>query len=179
MSGKLTLISSATASDSASVEFTSGIDSTYDEYVFYFVDVNPATDNVHFQMSASVNSGSSYGVTATTTFFRAFLREYGSAGSLSYIAGQDLAQSTNPVWLTSNQGNAADEISVGEIHLFNPSSTTYVKHFYARTGSMTYNNYSQDDFPAGYWNTTDNIDAIQFSMTSGNFDGVIHLFGIS
>ena len=176
--GNMVLLSTQTASNAASVSFTSGIDNTYRLYIFKFYNVNPATDNVQFQMTASVDGGSSYGVTATTTFFRAVLGEGDSGASLAYITAADLAQSASAVPLTTNQGNAADENSAGEIHLFNPSSTTYVKHFYVRTGGMSYNNYSQDDFCAGYWNTTDDIDAIQFSFSSGNVDAVIKMYGL-
>ena len=174
----MTLLATNSGTFSTTANFTSGIDNTYKLYIFKFYNVNPATDNVQFQMAASVDGGSSYGVDATTTFFRAVHGEDGSGGSEAYIAALDLAQADDPVPLTSNQGNAADENSAGEIHLFNPSNTTYVTHFYARTGGMAYNNYSQDDFCSGYWNTTDNIDAIQFSMSSGDMDAVIKMYGV-
>ena len=174
----MTLITTNTSSGAASSDFTTGIDSTYKLYIFKFYNVNPATDNVQFQMTASVDGGSSYGVAATTTFFRADHGEDDTQGTLAYVAPNDLAQSTSAVPLTSGQGNNTDENSAGEMHLFNPSSTTYVKHFLVQTNGMAYNNYLMDDFCAGYWNTTDDIDAIQFSMSSGNMDAVIKMYGV-
>ena len=179
MSGKLTLISSATASGSSSVEFTSGIDSTYDEYVFYFVDVNPATDGTHFRIGASTDGGSSYGVTKTTTWFYAIHDESDSSASLAYSTSVDLAQSTDPQIIAYSIGNGADECSSGELHLFNPASTTYVKHFYSRMNVYRSDDKTQDTFPAGYFNTTSAINAVKFNMLSGNFDGNIYMYGVS
>ena len=181
MSGKLTLISSATASDSASVEFTSGIDSTYDEYVFYFVDVNPATDAESFAFQVNASGQTGFNETMTTTTFRATHREADTAEVLEYDISKDQAQGTGYQLLSYYIGNAADECVVGELHLFNPASTTYVKHFYARTNCTLGgpNPQSQDYFTAGYINTTSAIDEIAFKMGSGNFDGQIHCFGVS
>ena len=178
MSGKLTLISSATASDSASVEFTSGIDSTYDEYVFYFVDVNPAS-NVVFQFNGSIDGGSNYNVTKTTTFFRAAHEESAAFAGLSYRVDDDLAESTAYQHLVPMVSSGTDEHCAGTLHLFNPSSTTYVKHFYSRIQTVYNHTYPIDCFAAGYFNTTSAIDAIDFKMSSGNFDGNIYLFGVS
>ena len=177
MSGKLTLISSATASGSSSVEFTSGIDSTYDEYVFYFVDVNPATDNVLFEFEGSVSG--SFGVTKTTTAYEVWHDEADTASGLNYVTGKDLAQSTDPQYLAWLVGNGADESCVGELHLFSPSSTSKVKHFYSKNQYNDKNNYSVNTYTAGYFNTTSAIDGTKFSMSSGNFDGNIYLFGVS
>jgi len=175
---KLTLISSATASGSASVEFTSGIDSTYDEYVFYFVDINPSTDNSHFRFDSSISG--TFGTTnKTTTWFNAFQTEANTGSGLSYDTGWDLAQSTNPQYLMANVGSGADESGAGELHLFNPSSTTFVKHFYARTQVYEKSNLSFDTFPAGYLNTTSAIDGIKFEMNQDNFSGNIYMFGAS
>jgi hypothetical protein len=176
---KLTLISSATASGSASIEFTSGIDSTYDEYVFYFVDINPATDSEVFMFQGSTNGGSSYGVTKTTTYFYTDHWENDAYANLGYVTGSDLAQSTAKQQIMRDIGNGADECGVGQMHLFNPSSTTYVKHFYSDCQIYEERNASDRSFVAGYFNTTSAIDAIQFTMSSGNFDGNIYLFGAS
>src|SRR6056300_802333 len=69
--GSLTHISKATASASASISFTSGIDSTYKEYVFYFVNMHPSTDGVKFLFNFSTDGGSTYNVTKTATNFYA------------------------------------------------------------------------------------------------------------
>lgn len=179
MSGKLTLISSATASGSANVSFTSGIDSTYDEYVFFFVDINPATDNVKFGFQGNVDGQSGFNETITSTAFNTYHSEDDASTSLSYQAVDDQAQGTGYQNISWELGNVADECSVGELHLFSPSSTTYVKHFYATTQMYNYHNLSREAFVAGYFNVTGAIDEIDFKMSSGNFDGNIYLYGVS
>ena len=178
--GSLTHISTATASSSASIEFTSGIDSTYKEYVFYWVNCHPSIDFTRLQFNLSTDSGSTYAVTKTTTSFRAFHDEADTDSALSYETGNDLAQSTGFQDLSDYNGNANDEASSGYLHLFNPSSTTFVKHFIANINSVQYSNYSINTFVAGYGNTTSAIDAVKFQMSSGNIDaGQILLFGVN
>jgi hypothetical protein len=181
--GGMKLISSQTASNSASISFTTGIDSTYKEYQFYFINIAPRTDNVQFQFNMSTDSGSNYNVTKTTTLFRAYHYEDGSSAGLDYILAGDLAQSTafQPLNQSTLFSNASDENLAGTMSLFNPSSTTYVKHF------IHNNNINIDDggfnanwnhYVAGYANTTSAINALQFKMSSGNIDGTILLYGI-
>jgi hypothetical protein len=181
--GKMTLLQTQTASSSASISFTSNIDSTYPIYVFKFINMHPATNRVRFQFNMSTDSGSNYNVTKTTTFFYAYHSESDSITSLQYFTDLDLAQSTSYQSLSAEIGNSNDESLSGELHLFNPSSTTFVKNFFSDTnikhdnashGKITINSKS-----AGYGNTTSAVDAIQFSMSSGNIDsGTIKLFGI-
>ena len=173
-----TLISTDTASNSALIEFTSGIDSTYDEYMFVFTDCNPASDNVDFEFNGSTDGGSAYDVTKTTTWFYASHSEAGTDPTLSYETTKDLAQSTAFQPLSFNTGNGADESCAGILHLFTPSNTTYVKHFYARTQSYRANDTSWDCFASGYMNTTSAVDAIQFTVGSGNFDAVVKMYGV-
>jgi len=173
-----TLISTSTASNSSSIDITSGIDSTYDEYMFVFTDINPATDNTDFVFLGSSNGGTGYGVTKTTTAFRAKHTEADST-SFGYLTGYDRAQSTDTQVLAYGVGSDSDESTAGIFHIFNPSSTTYVKHFYSRFSAYSASIETTDIFIAGYWNTTSAIDAVQFKMLSGNFDGVIQLYGIS
>jgi hypothetical protein len=178
--GSLTHISTATASASASIEFTSGIDSTYKEYIFFFKDIHPATDNVLFQFNLSTDSGSNYNVTKTTTHFSAVHNEADDAASLGYKTGLDLAQSTSFQTLVEEVGADNDQCLSGYLQLFNPSSTTFVKHFTARCNNYRRSNYSADHYTAGYCNTTSAVDAIQFKMSSGNIDaGQILLFGVN
>jgi len=178
--GSLTHISTATASSSASIEFTSGIDSTYKEYVFYFVNIHPAIDNVLFQFNLSTDSGSNYNVTKTTTHFSAVHNEADDAASLGYKTGLDLAQSTSFQTLVEEVGADNDQCLSGYLQLFNPSSTTFVKHFTARCNNYRRSNYSADHYTAGYGNTTSAVDAIKFQMSSGNIDaGQILLFGVN
>ena len=175
----MVFISSQTASASSSIEFTSGIDSTYDEYVFYFVNINPATDNTKFQFNLSIDGGSNYNVTKTTTFFRAQHRENGTGGTVDYNAGDDLAQGTGYQPLTETQGNGSDECAGGILYLYEPSSTTYVKQFHSRVQFNHGSDYSEDAYAAGYGNTTSAVNAISFNMASGNFDGTIKMYGIT
>ncbi len=181
-SGAMTLLSTQTASSSSTISFTSGIDSTYDVYVFKFIDIHLSTENGDFIFQGSTNSGSSYGVTLTTTYFQAQHDEAGNNASLQYVAGVDLAQSTSFQKLMRDNSVDNDESNVGTLTLYNPSSTTFVKHFLAKTTSIT----SEGDprclnaFISGYFNTTSAINGIQFKCSSGNIDsGVIKLYGIS
>ena len=180
--GSMVFISKQTASASASISFTSGIDSTYKEYIFYFKDIHPATDGVNFTFNGSDDtSGHSYDITKTTTAFRYYHGEDGSNGSMAYSSSTDLAQSTSDQRLNHGDqlGNGSDENFIGYLHLFNPSSTTFVKHFIAQTQMNSATNYSVGGNTAGYFNTTSAITAIQFKMSSGNIDsGDIILYGI-
>jgi hypothetical protein len=177
--GALTLLSTQTASSSASISFTSGIDSTYDSYVFKFINIHPATDNTDFMFNASIDNGSNYNVTKTTTTFQAYHNEAGNDQALNYDTSDDLAQSTNFQQLLKNLGTDNDQNSSGYMQLFNPSSTTFVKHFIANGNSYNYNDYSNNNFTAGYFNTTSAIDAVRFQMSSGNIDdGIIKLYGV-
>ena len=179
--GGLNLISTQTASSSSTISFTSGIDSTYKEYVFKFYDIHPATDSVDFVFNLSADSGSNYNVTKTTTYFRAWHSEAGDDTNLRYETGSDLAQGTGFQSLTnSDLGNGNDETCVGTLHLFDPSNTTFVKHFIVTTNTYHSSDYTFNSFIAGYGNTTSAIDAVQFKMDSGNIDsGTIKLYGVT
>ena len=174
----ITLISSQTASNSASLSFTSGLDSTYKAYKFVFSNIHPRTDTAIFQFNLSTDSGSNYNVTKTTTLFRAYHAESDSGAFLSYDGSQDLAQSTAFQNVAESVGSGADESVSGSFLLFNPSSTTYVKHFLSRISNYQSDNLAMDYFMAGYGNTTSACNAIQFKMSSGNMDGIIYLYGI-
>jgi len=179
--GGLNLISTQTASSSATIDFTSGIDSTYKEYVFRYYDMHPATDNTELQFQVSTNGGSSYGVAITSTAFQAYHYEVdGSSSGVAYYTADDLAQSTSFQNLCNNVGNADDESMSGILHLFDPSNTTFVKHWINRSQSYSGGDFSLDGYQAGYVNTTSAVDAVRFKMTSGNIDsGVIKLYGVS
>jgi len=175
----ITLISSQTASNSASISFTSGLTSTYKAYKFVFTDINPVTDNTQFQFNMSTDGGSNYNVTKTTTFFYAIHRENDTVTSLEYTTPLDLAQSTSFQAIAHEAGNDADQSIAGTLTLFNPSSTTYVKHFIGTNNHNQYAEYSINNFLAGYGNTTSAINAIRFQMSSGNINaGKIYLYGI-
>ena len=176
--GGMKLISTQTASNSASISFTTGIDSTYKEDQFYFLDVHPRTDRADFQFNLSTDSGSNYNVTKTTTFFYSYHSESDVTTGLEYEGIYDLAQSTSFQTLFTKIGNGADESSAGSMSLFNPSSTTYVKHFIALGNNYDGLDFSVNDYIAGYGNTTSAINAVRFQMSSGNFDGDILMYGI-
>ena len=180
--GKMTLLQTQTASSSASISFSSNIDSTYPIYLFKFINIHPATDGAEFTINFSTDSGSNYNVAKTTTFFVAYNAESESSSGLTYIDSLDIAQGTGVANIFYNVGNENDESASGTLHLFNPSSTTFVKHFmstfnvYNNSGS---NGNSVQVDVAGYGNTTSAIDGVQFAMSSGNIDsGTIKLYGI-
>jgi len=177
--GALNLISTSTASSSSTIDITSGIDSTYKEYIFKFIDIHPATDNVHFQINFR-DGGSSFDATKTTTNFVAYQNEAGNSTDLSYTTGLDLAQSTGVLKISGTIGNQNDESFSGFLHLFDPSDTTFVKHFMCRGNTYSQNDLTVDMYVAGYCNVTAAIDGVQFSMSSGNIDaGTIKLYGVS
>ncbi len=177
--GNMVLISSQTASASASISFTTGINSTYKEYQFYFINVRPATDNANFSFNLSTDSGSNYNVAKTTTYIVTFANEANNDTVLAYDTAKDSAQDTGFANFVTNQGNGADECFSGSMQLFNPASTTYVKHFITNTNGYLSSDYSVENFIAGYGNTTSAINAIQFKYTSGNIaDGTILMYGI-
>mgnify|MGYP003635927343 FL=1 len=180
--GNLTLLTTATASNSATLDFTSGIDDTYDSYVFKFYNIHPsASGNTKFTFNMSIDAGSNYNVTKTSTFYVAYNKEDDGEAVLAYDTGYDLAQSTDFQEITSGVGGAvADENACGTLQIFNPSSTTFVKHFICSSNSY------RGDFVgsffqniAGYANTTSAVDAIRFQFSTGNIDsGVIKLYGV-
>jgi hypothetical protein len=181
--GNMVFIKKLTASASATLSFVDGassvvLDSTYKEYLFTFNNMHPATNSVEFQVNFR-DGGTDYDATKTTTFFNAELSEADSSDGLRYRTAQDLAQSTAFQPLTENTGNRTDESCSGYLQLFNPSSTTFVKHFIARNNNYVSNNYSEDSYIAGYCNVTAAIDGVQFKFASGNIDtGDICLYGI-
>jgi len=179
--GKLILLSTATASSSASLEFNSTyINSSYSIYKFEFINIHPSNNDVEFQFNLSTDNGSNYNVTKTSTFFYAFHNESDSATTLSYDGGSDLAQGTGFQNLSLGQGNENDETCDGQLQLFNPSSTTFVKHFISRIAFYQHNNYAFDTYIAGYGNTTSAVNAVQFKFSAGNIDaGAIRLYGIA
>jgi len=178
--GSLTLLSTQTASASATISFTSGIDSTYDSYLFKFYNIHPATNGASFKFQGSTDGGSTYGITSTTTAFRAAHSE-GDATAFGYLTGQDQAQSTSDMFLINEIGNQDDQNCSGTLQLFSPSSSVFVKHFITRTqGNYHGGDYSLDFYTAGYFNDGANaINAIRFQFSSGNIDsGTIKMYGV-
>ena len=184
--GSMTFIKKLTASSSATISFVDGssdvvLDDTYKEYLFTFNNIHPSSDGNRFLFQGSTNTGTGYGVNITSTFFKAFHNEAGSSAGVSYDANNDLAQSTSfqQLNLDADLGADNDQSLSGTLHLFNPSSTTFVKHFIATTNFNHSGDYTIQCFIAGYFNTTSAVDAIQFKMSSNNIDaGDICLYGI-
>ena len=177
----LVLISEQTASSSSTISFTSGIDSTYKEYVFKFIDIHPSAEGsaVYFEFNGSADSGSNYNVTKTSTYIEAYHNEAGDTTSLQYSTTHDLAQSTSFQRLITGLGNDNDQANAGTLHLFDPSNTTFVKHFISNMNRTYFGDYTGQDLVAGYFNTTSAIDAVQFKMNSGNIDaGTIKMYGV-
>jgi hypothetical protein len=177
--GNLIHIQSQTASSSASISFTTGIDSTYKEYQFYFINIHPATNGASFRVNFSTDSGSNYNVTKTTTSFEAYHNEADNDVELRYDTAYDQAQSTAFLNIADEVQNSNDAHASGTFTLFNPSSTTYVKHFISNFEALRNPDYSWNYFKAGYANTTSAINAIRFQFSSGNIDdGTIAMFGV-
>jgi hypothetical protein len=182
--GAMTLIKTLTASSSSTLSFVDGssdvvLDSTYPIYMFKFINIHPASNDYDFKFNLSADTGSNYNVTKTDNVFRAYHKEDDSAASIDYQTSLDLVQSTNFAFLSSGQGNGNDESLSGELFLFNPSSTTFVKHYLTHTISYHTSNFPIDFYGGGYGNTTSAVDAVQFKMSSGNIDsGTIKLYGI-
>ena len=176
----MTLITTNTSSNAASSSFTSSIDSTYKLYIFKFYDVNPATDNTNFTVQFNVDGQSGFNETMTTTTFNAYHLEDDSEAALRYLTSSDQAQGTAYQALSDSIGNGADENAAGELFLFNPSNTTYVKHFYAKVNVVNGSSAPaiQTNYTAGYINVTGAIDEVSFKMSSGNMDAVIKMYGV-
>ena len=178
--GKMTLLSTQTASSDATINFTSSIDSTYDVYCFRYISMHPSGDGRNFEFNASTDGGSNYNVAKTSTSFVAYHNEADSATALTYEADGDEAQGTGYVHLAYNTGADNDQTCSGEMWLYNPSSTTYVKHWINVSDSYQFNDYQTNTFTAGYLNTTSAVDAISFRFSADNIDaGTIKLYGVS
>ena len=176
----LTYLSTQTASSSSSLSFTSGIDSTYNEYQFHFVNMHPATNDVRFQFQVNATDGADFNDSLiTSTYFHAYHNEADSGTGVVYRTANDLAQQALYQHLAVDVGSDNDQSVSGVLTLYAPSSTTYVKHFVSRVNIYHEADYSVDTFAAGYINDTTAIDEISFKFDSGNIDaGTIHMYGV-
>jgi len=181
--GALTHIKTLTASNSSTLSFVDGsssvvLDSTYPIYKFEFISIHSRNDAVNFQFNMSTDGGSNYNVTKTSTYFYASHTEGGTDGQVSYNDNHHQTQGTGYQTLFEECGSDSDQSGSGCLYLFNPSSTTFVKHFIARCSNYHRANLENDDYSAGYGNTTSAVNGLSFRMNSGNFDGTIKLYGI-
>ena len=177
--GSMVFINKITASSSATIDFTSGIDSTYKEYIFYFVNIHAGTNDAIFSFQADTGTNTNYNQTITSTAFTAQHGEGDSPASIFYNSGGDLAQGTGLQQLSEYNGTENDHNSSGYLHLFNPSSSTFVKHFISVSNLIGGEDRNRNGYNAGYINTTTAITRIRFKMDTGNIDsGNIILYGI-
>ena len=174
--GDVVLLHDTDYSNASSADITSGIDSTYGEYIFKFYNINPATDNTNFSVQFNVADASGFNETMTTTYFNAYHPEDDSTTALGYTADSDQAEGTAYQSLADGLDNSADSAGAGILHLFNPSSTTYVTHFYSRISIA--DPAANEIYVAGYVNATAAVDEVSFKMSSGNFDGTIKMWGV-
>jgi len=178
--GAMTLLQTQTASSSSTIDFTSNIDSTYDEYCFKFINIHPATDNTVFQFQSDTGTNTNYNQTITSSSFYSRHDEDGTDGQVAYDTVEDQAQGTSFQTLAYSIGNGNDECASGYLCIFNPSSTTFVKHFMSHANLYHRSDRSQTSTNAGYFNTSTALTRFRFKMSSGNIDsGVIKLYGIS
>ena len=182
--GAMTLIKTLTASSSATLSFVHGassvvFDSTYKKYVFKFIDIHLGSNDQDITFNVSIDSGSNYNVAKTTTHFQAYNNESNGVEGLAYRGGRDLAQGTGFAVLGEDFGADNDQASSGIMTLFDPSSTTFVKHFTVQFSQAHQADYNQNISTAGYANTTSAVNAIQFKISSGNIDsGTIKMYGV-
>ena len=185
LGSNLKLLSTHSIENGSNIQITSGIDSTYDVYLFKFYDINPQSDSTgsdsngttfHFQVSS--NGGTSYGMTITSTNFVATVSEGGSNGRIEYVTAGDLAQSTSYQPLGLYIGSSPEECLAGQLYLFAPSSTTFVKHFYGNFSNYTSSAYVRNPYVGGYVNSTSAVNAIDFKMATGEFNGTIKMYGL-
>jgi len=175
----MVLLSTQTASSSATISFTSDIDATHPAYMFKFIDIHPATDNANFGFQVDTGTNTNFNQTITSSYFAAYQTENGATSALQYVTAQDQHQGTAFQTLVDSVGNGDDESCSGTLHIFQPSSGIFVKHFIARSHGYNGSDYSTDLFCAGYINTATAITRVQFKFSSGNMDsGVIKLYGI-
>ena len=181
--GSLVHIKTLTASSDSTISFVHGsngvvLDSTYPIYLIKYINIHGSVNNFDFGFNFSVDTGSNYNVAKTTTYFRAYHTEAGASG-FGYRTDNDLAQGTGRQNIIKGLQNENDNSGSGEMYLFNPSSTTFVKHFMAKNSFIQNAEVGQNAFIAGYGNTTSAIDAIQFSAAGDNIDsGTFKLYGI-
>lgn len=179
--GALNLISTSTATNASSLSITSGIDGTYDTYLFKFIDINRGTGGTsEFGFNFSIDGGSNYNVSKTTTMFIAYGRESSSTETVTYRTGNDLANGTGiQHFMAPGDGFGAGTASAGELYLFNPSNTTFVKHFMGVSNHEGESGLTINGFVGGYCNTTSAVNAITFKKASGVFSGTVKMYGIT
>ena len=181
--GAMVLLDTVTVTNAGNITFdgslATGFTSTYKEYIFKLIDIHPVTDNVDYLFGVDTSGNTNYNQPITSSSFDAYHNEADDATGLAYNTGMDLAQGTSGQKIFEDQGNDNDQCGCGILHIFDPTNTTFVKHFIARTRNTHHGNYTADEFVAGYCNVTAAIDGVQFKFSSGNIDaGTIKMYGV-
>lgn len=180
--GSMVLLDTVTVTNAGNITFdgslATGFTSTYKEYIFKLIDIHPVTDNVSYKFGVDTSGNTNYNQTITSSAFDAYHNEGDSSAGVAYNTGFDVAQGTSGQELFENQGNDNDQCGCGVLHIFDPTNTTFVKHFIARTRNMTHSDSTADGFVAGYINTTTALDKITFYFSSGNQAGTIKMYGV-
>ena len=182
--GSMVHIKTLTASSSGTLSFVDGassvvLDGTYPIYKFEFTDIHPATNEAYFSFQVDTGTNTNYNIAVTSTAFDAYNYESGGSPALTYRSGNDQAQGTAFQRVTSSGGSDNDQNFAGTIHLYDPSSTTFVKHFMCTSNTTSHDDSTANSNYAGYFNTTTALTRVQFKMSSGNIDaGIIKLYGI-
>ena len=183
-SSSMVLIKTVTASNDATIDFVDGtssvvLDNTYPVYLFKMINVHGITDDTQFKFQGNASGGSGFNETITSTYFKGGQNEAGDYTVLGYGTSSDQGNGTGYQTISENMGNANDECGSGELYLFNPSSTTFVKHFLVKLQHQQHASQSYQSYISGYFNTTSAIDEISFKFASGNIDsGTFKLYGI-
>jgi len=180
--GDMVLLDTVTVTNAGNITFdgslATGFTSDYKEYIFKLIDIHPVTDNVDYLFQVDTSGNTNYNQTITSSSFDAYHNEADDATGVAYNTGMDLAQSTSGQKLFEDQGNDNDQCGCGILHIFDPTNTTFVKHFIARTRNTHHGDYTADEFVAGYINTTTALDKITFYFSSGNQAGTIKMYGV-
>jgi hypothetical protein len=175
----MVLLKTIEASSSATITFSSGIDSTYKEYFFSIIGSHPSTNPGIISFQATTD-GTNYNTTVTSSYFRSYHNEADDSAALAYAVNFDQAQGTAVQNLDSGSGNANDKASSGYLHLYNPADTTFVKHFTSTVMDTNDGDFNHNVFTGGYFNTTSAITGIRFQLDSGNIDaGTFKLYGVN
>lgn len=178
--GVWNLILTQTASSSATIDFTSGIDSTYDEYVFKCINIHGSADGEPLTFQVDTGTNTNYNTTVTNTFFRGRHNEADSIASLAYVTTYDQAQGTSFIRCNGGGGTGNDENASMTLHMFDPANSTFVKHYMFKGVNYQDNDGAENLFGAGYFNITTALTRVQFKMGSGTIDaGTISLYGIT
>ena len=180
--GAMVLIDTVTVTNAGNITFdgslATGFSSTYKEYIFKLIDIHPVNDNVSYLFGVDTSGNTNYNQPITSSAFEAYHNEADDATGLAYNTGFDVAQGTSGQEIFEDQGNDNDQCACGILHIFDPTNTTFVKHFTIRSRNTQHANYTSDAFVAGYINTTTALDKITFYFASGNQAGTIKMYGI-